>query len=64
MLVQTIKGLIDSDQLEVRDVVEWGDNHRSIATEWRHNGELVKRDVHVILLRGASVGVAQGAVGG
>jgi hypothetical protein len=53
--VQTTKGLIDRNLLEVEDIVEEGDNYRSIATEWRLNGELVKRDGHVIILRGQAL---------
>lgn len=50
--VHTTKGLIDRDRLEVRDTVEEGDNYRSIATEWFLDGELVRRDAAVSILRG------------
>lgn len=62
MDVQTIKGLIPRDQLEVKDTVEEGDNHRSITTEWTHNGELVKRDCHVIIFRGQQIAGQQQGV--
>lgn len=55
MLVETAKGLIDRARLTVEDIVEDGDNHRSIATEWRLDGELVRRDAHVMILRTESL---------
>ena len=51
-LVLTTKGLIELDELEVRDVVTVIDNCRKIATEYYHQGELVKRDVAASMLRG------------
>lgn len=51
MKVMTAKGLIDHEQLEVRDVVEWGDNHRKVASEFYLGDELVRRDVAVSALR-------------
>jgi hypothetical protein len=55
MLVQTIKGLIPRDQLEVTDIVTEGQNDRTIATEWRFNGEIVKREVWTCLLSGQAI---------
>lgn len=52
--VQTTKGLIDINKLEVVDVISTVDNARVIATEWRLNEELVRRDVNVNVLRGIS----------
>lgn len=40
MKVHTIFGLIDREDLEVTDIVTWGDNDRAIATEWK-----LKRDL-------------------
>ena len=57
--VQTIKGLIDRDQLEVKDIVTEEGNARVIRTEWRHNGEIVKADCHVAILCGLSFGGQQ-----
>lgn len=57
--VHTIKGLIDRDRLTVEDIVNEDGNSRAIATEWRLDGELVRRDVHVMILRGHEVGAAQ-----
>jgi hypothetical protein len=50
--VHTIKGLIDRDLLTVKDIVDEGDNYRSVATEWFLDGELVRRDAAVSILRG------------
>jgi hypothetical protein len=58
-LVDTIKGPIERDQLTVTDIVEEGPNHRSIVTEWRLDGEVVKRDCHVSILRGQALGGEQ-----
>lgn len=60
MQVQTNKGLIDRDLLTIRDVVEEYDNARVSATEWFLEGELVRRDVNVNVLRGASLDGHQG----
>jgi hypothetical protein len=52
MQVQTANGLIDFNQLDITDTVVVEDNARITATEWRHGGELVRRDVNVNILRG------------
>ena len=57
--VHTIHGLVDRDRLQVTDVVTEDDNSRAIATEWHLDGELVRRDVHVIILRGQTLAGAQ-----
>lgn len=62
MLVHTTLGLVPHEQLEVRDVTEWYDNARVTATEWRKDGELVRRDVNVNILRGQSMAGEQGAM--
>ena len=62
--VLTTHGLIDLSQLEVKDVVETGDNYRKIATEYRLNGELVRRDVTVNALRGLESQSIEGRVNG
>lgn len=54
-LVHTIKGPIERALLSVEDLVTEENGTRVIATEWRHEGELVKRDVHVSILRGQPV---------
>jgi len=52
MHIQTTKGDIDIDLLEVTDIVTLEDNARVIATEWCLDGECVRRDVTVSILRG------------
>jgi hypothetical protein len=61
-LIFTTKGNVPLSTLEVTDHYEWNDNSRVHATEWRLNGELVRRDVNVNILRGLELGVAQGSV--
>lgn len=53
--VHTIKGLVDRDLLEVTDIVTEDDNSRAVATEWRLDGEVVRRDVAVSILRGQAL---------
>ena len=61
-LVQTIKGLIERSELEVNDFVEETEGYRTIVTEWRHQGEIVKRDAHVAILIGESISGKQQGV--
>lgn len=61
-LVYTTHGLVPAGELEVKDIVTSTDNSREIATEWRKNGELVRRDVWVSLLRGVAMGAEQGSI--
>lgn len=63
MKVQTAEGLIERSDLNVQDVVSESDNVRAIATEWRHEGRLVRRDLHVIVLRAPAVQTDQGTPG-
>ena len=58
MFVQTLVGLIERERLEVSDITVEEDNARVTATEWRLDGELVRRDVHVNVLRGLQSEVA------
>lgn len=60
--VHTTRGFIERARLEVRDFVEWHDNARVTATEWRLGGELVRRDVHVNILRGDTALGEQGNI--
>lgn len=55
MLVHTTKGLIERELLTVTDIVSEEDNARVVATEWHLEGELVRRDVAVSILRGAAL---------
>jgi len=59
MHIQTTKGDIDIDLLEVKDSVELHDNARVICTEWHLDGECVRRDVTVSILRGHNLDGAQ-----
>jgi hypothetical protein len=51
MLVETIKGLLPIEDLEVKDIITVTDNSRCIATEYYYNGELVKRSAWADVLR-------------
>ena len=64
MKVLTTKGLVDMDQLAVRDVVEIGDNHRKVASEFYLGDELVRRDVAVSLLRPVELVAEEGRING
>lgn len=57
----TTKGLVEVDELDVKDIVTLEENARVIATEWRlkSTGELVRRDVNVNILVGHLVGGQQ-----
>jgi hypothetical protein len=55
MLVETIKGLLPIEDLEVKDIVTVTDNSRCIATEYYYNGELVKRSAWADVLRAVPV---------
>lgn len=52
MKVLTTLGLVERSELEVKDVISEEDNARVSATEWYKDGELVRRDVNVNVLRG------------
>lgn len=52
MDIFTTKGILDTSQLEVKDIVSEVDNARVIATEWYLDSELVRRDVNVNVLAG------------
>ena len=60
--VLTTKGLIDRAELEVNDIITEEENARIFATEWRHNGELVRRDVNVNILAGVQLAGEQQAM--
>jgi hypothetical protein len=52
MQVETTKGLIDIDKLEIKDITTVTNNMRVTATEWRLGGELVRRDLMGNVLSG------------
>jgi len=60
MKVQTSQGLIERAELEVKDLIEESDNARITVTIWRYKGALVRRDVHLNVLRSPEIGVKHG----
>jgi hypothetical protein len=52
MQVETTKGLVDIDKLDVKDITTVTSNVRVTATEWRLDGELVRRDIIGNILSG------------
>lgn len=60
MKVTTAEGEIDHTKLEPTDISQWGDNCRVVATEWYHDGKLVRRDVWVNVLVAPTIGVKRG----
>jgi uncharacterized protein YbcV (DUF1398 family) len=60
--VQTNKGLIARDELEVVDEVHETADTRVIQTIWKHaaSGEEVRRDVTISILRGLDLEKTQG----
>lgn len=63
MDVQTTKGLIPIEQLEVLDSITYHDNARVYVTEWRLKGEMVRRDTWVSVLRALDVSAPTGTLG-
>lgn len=57
VLVETSKGLIDREQLNVNDEVRETKDARVIQTVWcdKNTGEELRRDVTVSILRGLDV---------
>lgn len=64
MKVLTTQGELEMSALDVKDIVDIGDNHRKIATEYRYQGELVRRDVAVSMLRGMMSESVEGKISG
>jgi hypothetical protein len=60
--VHTTKGMIERSLLTAVDIVSEEDNSRTVATEWHLDGELVRRDVAVSILRGVSFSGEQGGI--
>lgn len=58
--VLTTQGLMDLADLDVKESATMSENARVVATEWRHKGKMVRRDVHVIVLRPPEIGVKYG----
>jgi hypothetical protein len=53
------RALVERERLTVLDCVEEHDNARSVATEWRLDGKLVRRDCAVAILRTQAIGGQQ-----
>lgn len=62
MQVQTIKGLVERDRLQVKDIIDELDHARVTATEWYLDEELVRRDVNVNILRGQDLSGSQSTI--
>lgn len=61
-LIFTTKGLLPLEELEIHDIIELHENARVIATEWRKDGEVVRRDVNVNILRGLDLNGSQATI--
>ena len=61
-LVNTTKGEIARDRLITTDIVSEEPGCRVIATEWHLDGELVRRDVWVSILKGQEVAGEQASL--
>lgn len=59
MKVQTTKGLIEREELRAVEIISEEDNARVVATEWFMGDELVRRDVHVSILRALEINTEQ-----
>lgn len=55
--VSTARGLLDRADLEVHDSITEDGQARYLVTQWYLNGELVRQDALVNLLRGQDLGV-------
>jgi hypothetical protein len=58
-LVTTIKGLIERDRLEMRPLISETTTSVEVGIEWYLEGELVRRDVWINLLRGLDTTAVQ-----
>lgn len=56
-LVTTQVGLVDRSLLEVKDSLTEDEQGRYLVTEWLLDGQVVRRDALVNLLRGIDLGV-------
>ena len=64
MKVFTTKGLVEFSDLRIQDVVETGDNHRKILSQYFLGDELVRQSVFVDALRPLEAEAVGGKVGG
>jgi len=63
MKVLTTKGPVDLERLDVVDVIEVCDNTRKVSSEFRLDGELVRRDVAVSMLMPVESAAEHGRIG-
>lgn len=63
MKIFTTKGLIEEDQLTLKNVEEWGENHRKVLFQYWLGDELVRQSVFVDVLRPMDIEVEQGRLG-
>jgi hypothetical protein len=59
MKVITTRGLVEIEELEVKDIVTYEGTARIVATEYRLDSELVKRSVWVDILDGVALNSEQ-----
>ncbi len=59
-MIFTTKGMFPLDELVVTEEIFENENEYSKYTEYRHNGELVKRAVHVTLKHGIGMEAQNG----
>lgn len=64
MKVFTTRGLIEFNDLCVQDVVELGDNHRKVISQYYLGDDLVRQSVFIDVLRPLEADAAEGKVGG
>lgn len=62
MQVYTAKGILNRDQLTVKDIITEEGDARITSTEWFFGDELVRRDVNVNILIGQALNSEQGAI--
>lgn len=63
MMIFTTKGLIERDQLTLKNVEEWGENHRKVLFQYWLGEELVKQSVFVDGLRPLEMAAEHGRLG-
>ena len=59
-LIYTAVGLINREELTVKDIISEDQSSRVTATEWYLGDKLVRRDVNVNVLNGVSLTGDQG----
>lgn len=63
MMIFTTKGLIERDQLTLKTVEEWGDNHCKLLLQYWLGDELVRQSVFVDVLRPMDIEAEHGRLG-